>query len=509
MDQPEGEMAALQSLKEKWFVDFNEGDVFPPQSRHPDALVLDHTDGNLVEPVIDGEALMSDYHRRLNEMINSPDPTVYEVWVSMWTFDDVKLLGLTNPAESAFELTLKAAEAGVTVYFLGSGHASRGKPLAKFARDLIEKGGHGSADGRISRLASHHQKFIVYRYPENRWVAVLGSMDISNARWDTSEHLEENPDRPWYGQGPTHDVSLKVEGPGAVDIALHFVERWNDSKNRSRTDPEIAEDIPLDFTSVLPRAHGSCSVQVLRTYPIDPERGYSWSEQGEFTIWAAYLNAIKQAQKYVYIEDQYLYSFGVPPAVERTPGVFQESDLFFNLGEAIKRGVDVLILVPSRKLNPGAIPQLHQRRKATRYLRGIAEKTAGAGRFGICYLSIGKFDPVVHAKLMIVDDELALVGSANVCQRSMAHDTEVHLAVVDAEDRFVRDLRLALWTEHMEIKNPDLIRDPCTGFEHYMKNATEGEGRLRLFDMDKKSWVPFHKTIMDRLIDPYKGPPRV
>ena len=109
---------------------------------------------------------------------------------------------------------------------------------------------------------------------------------------------------------------------------------------------------------------------------------------------------------------------------------------------------------------------------------------------------------------MIVDDELALVGSANVCQRSMAHDTEVHLAVVDAEDRFVRDLRLALWKEHTELESSDSIRDPGEGFDVYMQNATNGMGRLRLFDMDKKSWVPFHKTIMDRLIDPYKGPPR-
>ena len=31
-----------------------------------------------------------------------------------------------------------------------------------------------------------------------------------------------------------------------------------------------------------------------RTYAIEQERGYSWSHQGEFTIWAAYLNAIKQ-----------------------------------------------------------------------------------------------------------------------------------------------------------------------------------------------------------------------
>ena len=112
-------------------------------------------------------------------------------------------------------------------------------------------------------------------------------------------------------------------------------------------------------------------------------------------------------------------------------------------------------------------------------------------------------------KVMIVDDELALVGSANVCQRSMAHDSEVHLAVVDGEDRFVRELRLALWMEHMELDGPEAIQDPGQGFTGYVQNATEGKGRLRLFDIDKESRVPFHKTIMDRIIDPYKGPPRI
>ncbi len=502
-------MTSLQALKKKWFLDLSVEGSFPPQSRHPGAMVFDHTEGNNVEPVIDGYALMSDYHRRLTEMIEAPDPSVYEVWVSMWHFDDVKLLGVTNPAESAFELTLKAAEAGVKIVFLGSGHLSRKRPHAKFSKELIARGGRGTSDSRMPRLASHHQKFVIYRYPENHWVAVLGSMDISKARWDTPEHLDHNPDRPLDGQGPTHDVSLKVEGPGAVDIALHFAERWNDPKNRSRTNPEITVDLPVNFAFNLPDSKGSCAIQMLRTYPIDPKRSFSWSDRGEFTIWASYLNAIKKAQKYIYIEDQYLYSFGAPPAVERPPGVFRDSDLFFHIGEAIKRGVDVLILVPSRKGNPAAIPQLHQRRMGVRYLREISETAQGAGRFGICYPSIGKFDPVVHAKVMIVDDELALVGSANVCQRSMAHDSEVHLAVVDGEDRFVRELRLALWMEHMELDGPQAIQDPGQGFSGYMQNATEGKGRLRLFDIDKESWVPFHKIIMDRIIDPYKGPTRI
>ena len=56
-------MTSLDELKRKWFIDtaderpFDEGPFgegsFPPQARHPGSLLDDHSDGNLVTPLID------------------------------------------------------------------------------------------------------------------------------------------------------------------------------------------------------------------------------------------------------------------------------------------------------------------------------------------------------------------------------------------------------------------------------------------------------------------------
>ncbi|KAF2303843.1 hypothetical protein GH714_023805 [Hevea brasiliensis] len=65
----------------------------------------------------------------------------------------------------------------------------------------------------------------------------------------------------------------------------------------------------------------------------------------------------------------------------------------------------------------------------------------------------------VHAKMMIVDDEYIIIGSANINQRSMdgARDSEIamggfqphHLATTQPARGQINGLRLALWYEHL------------------------------------------------------------
>ena len=80
-------------------------------------------------------------------------------------------------------------------------------------------------------------------------------------------------------------------------------------------------------------------------------------------------------------------------------------------------------------------------------------------------------DPVyVHAKVCVVDDVWASVGSDNFNRRSWTHDSELSCAVLDEtrDERaptdpaglgdgarvFARDLRLRLWREHLD-RDPD------------------------------------------------------
>ena len=71
----------------------------------------------------------------------------------------------------------------------------------------------------------------------------------------------------------------------------------------------------------------------------------------------------------------------------------------------------------------------------------------------------------MHAKVVVIDDVWAMIGSDNLNRRSWTHDSELSCAVLDADaddraprdpaglgDRarvFARDLRLRLWREHL------------------------------------------------------------
>src|SRR5262249_44469056 len=154
----------------------------------------------------------------------------------------------------------------------------------------------------------------------------------------------------------------------------------------------------------------------------------------------SYLNAIKRASIYIYIEDQYFLPFDWPPCHTRPAGKARDTDLIYQLGKAIQRGVLVAVVTPSNAEDLYHMYQKYHRDLAVNHLLNI--KTAGAaGDVVVASLKNDSFDIYVHSKLMIVDDELVLIGSTNVGQRSMTYDGELHLGVVDGANMFARDLR--------------------------------------------------------------------
>ena len=95
----------------------------------------------------------------------------------------------------------------------------------------------------------------------------------------------------------------------------------------------------------------------------------------------------------------------------------------------------------------------------------------------------------VHAKVCVIDDVWATVGSDNLNLRSWTHDAELTAAVLDptldgrepadpaglgdGARRFPRELRLALWREHLgraEGDDADLV-DPVQGFQAWREAA--------------------------------------
>jgi phosphatidylserine/phosphatidylglycerophosphate/cardiolipin synthase-like enzyme len=119
---------------------------------------------------------------------------------------------------------------------------------------------------------------------------------------------------------------------------------------------------------------------------------------------------------------------------------------------------------------------------------------AGRGRVAFYDLENDEEHPIyVHAKAVVVDDVLAVIGSDNLNRRSWTHDSELSIAVIDDERderspvdpggwddgarRFARDLRLALWREHLEASeaDDDELLDPAAGFDRWRRTAAELE----------------------------------
>jgi phosphatidylserine/phosphatidylglycerophosphate/cardiolipin synthase-like enzyme len=205
------------------------------------------------------------------------------------------------------------------------------------------------------------------------------------------------------------------------------------------------------------------------------------------------------------MEDQYFYSFEDPPMYGRPSNPLYRHDIVVQLGEAIKRGVDVIVVAPSRKGDWRKHYELQQRGRAFNYMRECAQEP-GAGRVITCFLRKGDKDPIIHSKLMLVDDEFALVGSANIGLRSMTHDSEVSFGAVDAEDKLVRQLRIDIWAKHMECADPALLEDIDEAIDAFEQNAVAERGRLRMSPPQLVRFGFPYRFIMNTFIDPYGGP---
>jgi phosphatidylserine/phosphatidylglycerophosphate/cardiolipin synthase-like enzyme len=154
---------------------------------------------------------------------------------------------------------------------------------------------------------------------------------------------------------------------------------------------------------------------------------------GERSILEQYERAIDAARHTIYLENQ---AIPVPPLAAR-------------LCRALDRGVDVVLLIP-------AIPEAHvyaARRDPKR--RALFDGLAALGRRRNFLLAGiagpdgngGRAVTYVHAKLMLVDDDWATIGSCNLHSNSLSGHSEMNVSVWDKA--VVRELRCRLLAEHL------------------------------------------------------------
>lgn len=486
-------MPTLDELKAKWFIDSNsEADL---TFRHDGTNVEHSSDNNLVTILGEGAPYMGEWNHQLAEAAGWMYSEFYNV---NWGIDNVQTIANT-PGSEALDAMIYAYNANVNVYQLSCNNAMSVVKNAISNTKLEMEGVPAMRDNRFPANGSNHQKFMVAKYASNA-VALIGSIDINQNRFDTVEHQFFSI---------AHDFGVKIEGPAVADLEWTFLERWNDSQrgwprtiSLGTVPPPIVPSVGI-YTSL-----GRHSVQVLRTYGIAANfESYSWAQTtGEFSIWGSTLNAIKKAQSYIYIEDQTFFTFNWPPCCDQySKPEAKETDLVYQLGEAIKRGVKVGIIV-SNKSTYGVYLngyEKFQRDYSLRYLQSIANQ--GLGDFFAGYLHNGTDVIYVHSKMFIADDEFALIGSANMDQRSMTHDSEIKIGVVDADNVFVKNLRLRLFNEHLGRSEQELD-DPMVAFDLYKDDIHANRHRVRNYDFYSSTMWKGHAKVMNSIWSPYAGP---
>jgi phospholipase D1/2 len=278
---------------------------------------------------------------------------------------------------------------------------------------------------------AHHQKIVVV---DDR-IAFVGGMDIAMGRWDSTEHRADDPrrrDPKGSPFPPVHDVQMLVEGPVAAAIGDLVRERWRCASGRRLRPVRKAGD-PWP-PSVEPELH-DVDVAIARTVP-------AYGEQPESReIEALYVDAIRRARDWIYVENQYLTAACVGEAIiER----LREPD-----------GPEIVVVNPGKCagwLEEGTMGVLR-----ARLLRRIRANDP-YDRFRIYYPTVpglGDMRLNVHAKLMIVDGRFVRVGSANLNNRSMGLDSECDLAIEDRGDGAVRPpvmrFLVRLLAEHLDV----------------------------------------------------------
>jgi phosphatidylserine/phosphatidylglycerophosphate/cardiolipin synthase-like enzyme len=293
-------------------------------------------------------------------------------------------------------------------------------------------------DSRERPMHCHHEKTIVI---DDR-IAFVGGIDLTDFngdRWDTQDH------RPRGAVG-WHDVAARIAGPSVRDVAENFAMRWRAITGESL--PPVAPPPPV----------GDIELQVVRTVP---DGMYPQILRGDFRILESYLRALRAAQRFIYLENQFLWSPEIL-AVLRDKLAHPPTPDFR------------LVLVLPAKPDSGGDDTRGQ-------LGTLVQADGDQGRLlaSTLYAVGGEKDwPVyVHAKVGIVDDAWMTIGSANLNEHSLFNDTELNLVTHDAG--LARQTRLRLWAEHLRRPAREVDRDPTAVIDQLWRPIATEQGERR------------------------------
>jgi phosphatidylserine/phosphatidylglycerophosphate/cardiolipin synthase-like enzyme len=290
-------------------------------------------------------------------------------------------------------------------------------------------------DGNHPIGSSHHQKILVI----DDSLAFCGGIDVTTDRWDTREHVDDDPKRKrpnGTAYGPWHDASSYCIGPAARALGDLCRERWMLAGGERLEAVEPQKAFPPVEGAI---AFGRVDLAISRTAPKYGDR------DGVTEIERLYVDMILSARHLIYAESQYFASRIVAQAIARR---LAEPD-----------GPEIVLINPVKADNwLGSLAMDTARARLRESIRRHDEH----GRFRIYHPVTARSDAIyVHSKLMIVDNRIMRVGSSNFNNRSMRFDNECDVAC-EADPsggplaRRLLDLRNDLLAEHLGM-TPDMV----------------------------------------------------
>jgi cardiolipin synthase len=274
------------------------------------------------------------------------------------------------------DLLIKKARAGVTVRLLvdgtGSSHLRKG-----FLRPLRDAGAHVAWFNPLSlrwirtrRIDFRtHRKIVVC----DGAVAFTGGMNVADV------HSARLSPKYW------RDTHMRVEGAAVLSIQRIFVEDWYFATGQ----------LPPQTPALFPVQDGAeAGRHVVQIVASGPDHDF-------MTIRDSYFTAITRATSRVWLT---------------TPYFVPDEAIGAALGTAAMRGVDVRLLLPVH--GDSWLIDLAARSYVPELLAAGVKVYEYLPRF-------------VHAKTIVVDDDLAIVGTANLDNRSFRLDFELTALVFD------------------------------------------------------------------------------
>lgn len=340
--------------------------------------------------------------------------------------------------------------------------------------------------------------------------------DFHQPNFEGASITKGGPREPW------HDIHSRLEGPIAWDVLFNFEQRWRKQGGKDiLVNLRDLEDIIIPPSPVtFPDDSETWNVQLFRS--IDGGAAFGFPETPEDAAQAglvsgkdtiidrsiqdAYIHAIRRAKNFIYIENQYFLgsSFGWNSADIKDADVnalhLIPKELSLKIVSKIEAGerFTVYVVVP---MWPEGFPESGsvqaildwQKRTMEMMYKDIVQALKAKGivedpRNFLTFFCLGnrevkrsgEYEPserpdpdtdysraqearrfmiYVHAKMMIVDDEYIIIGSANINQRSMdgARDSEIAMGAYQPHQLAARQpargqvhgFRMSLWYEHL------------------------------------------------------------